>query len=235
MTKILTGHFIPASSGNAKQLIVLLHGYSGHSKSMDFLAREWAKQLPDAAFLLPQAPDPCATAPDKGFQWFATRASSADKDTRRNEIAQVTPLLNDLIDDHLKQLNLTDKNLFIAGFSQGAMMAMHAAPRRKNACAGVIAYSGMLIDPKGLQAANIVKMPILAIHGGRDAAVPPEHLDGVRDGFTAAGFPVETTLNPRLGHVIERAGVEKGLEFIERHIQPIPATPKPKSPKPPSP
>jgi phospholipase/carboxylesterase len=77
----------------------------------------------------------------------------------------------------------------------------------------------MLINPEGLKEEGIVKPRILAIHGADDAVVPPQCLEGVSEGFTVAGFDVETILRPRLGHGIDQFSLIYGLEFIQKAFE----------------
>jgi len=97
-------------------------------------------------------------------------------------------------------------------------MAMYAMPRRKKACAGVIGYSGMLLDAAGLQAHGIVKPPILAIHGDADDVVPPSSLRDIQSGFSAAAFNVETILRSGLSHGIDPFGLSRGLQFAQKTL-----------------
>jgi phospholipase/carboxylesterase len=83
----------------------------------------------------------------------------------------------------------------------------------------VIGYSGMLVDATGLKASGIQKMPILAIHGDSDTVVPPVCLDGVQQGFEAAGFDVETVMRPHLGHGIDQFGLMRGLDFARESLE----------------
>ena len=53
----------PASGGQAKQLVVFLHGYGADGNDLIALGREWARVLPHAAFVSPHAPEPCGMAP----------------------------------------------------------------------------------------------------------------------------------------------------------------------------
>jgi predicted esterase len=59
----------PASRGKPKQLVVLLHGYGSNGEDLISLAPYWAKTLPDAQFVSPNAPDPVPGYPG-GYQWF---------------------------------------------------------------------------------------------------------------------------------------------------------------------
>ena len=212
--KSLGGPMLPPLSGKAKEMVIILHGYGANGDDLISLGEEWAPELPDTVFLAPNAPDPCE-AGGGGYQWFSIRAIDERAFERENQIGQVAPVLDAYIDEQLEKWGVPETRLVVGGFSQGAMMAMYTMPRRKTACAGVIGYSGMLIDAAGLKGPEIVKMPVLAIHGDSDQVVPPRALGAVEAGFSAAGFNVETALRPNLGHGIDQFGLIRGLHFIQ--------------------
>ena len=54
----------------AKALVVLLHGVGADGQDLIGLAPHWARYLPQAEFLAPDAPEPCDMAP-YGRQWFS--------------------------------------------------------------------------------------------------------------------------------------------------------------------
>ncbi len=47
----------PASGKPARQLVVILHGYGADGLDLIDLGRAWQGQLPDAAFVAPNAPE----------------------------------------------------------------------------------------------------------------------------------------------------------------------------------
>jgi len=216
--KQLEGPFFPPRSGKAKQLVMFLHGYGANGADLLSLGEEWSEELPDAAFVSPNAPDICE-AYAAGYQWFSIRAIDEKVFERERQIEKVTPVLNAFIDAQLAHWGVPESKLVVAGFSQGAMMAMYTMPRRKTPCAGVIAYSGLLIDAAGLKAPGIVKMPVLAIHGDSDEIVPPGHLKAVESAFSGAGFEVDAILRPGLGHGIDHFGLMRGLQFIKEAFE----------------
>lgn len=210
---------MPASGRKPTSMVVLIHGFGGNAESMRWLAQQWAKQLPDAMFVIPNAPNQCHENPGdpRSREWFATRALDTDTAARVAQIRKVEPLLNDFIDAKLSQHGLRDHQLVIAGISQGAMMALHTGPRRKHPCAAVVAYNGMLVDPQGLRRDRIVRPPIFAAHGTQDNVVPFARHAELQNGFRSAGFKVETaTYN--LGHDVNAAGVRRGAEFIRQQL-----------------
>lgn len=200
-------------SGTVKRLVVLLHGYGDSGQGLIDIGHQWQADLPDTLFLSPNAPEVCEGWP-QGYQWFSLRAVDGATIERERVIEKPAAILNAFLDRALKENNLDETSLAVAGFSQGAMMAMYTMPRRKKACAGVIGYSGMLVDAEGLRQSDVVKPPILAIHGAMDDVVPPHHLQGVQQGFEGAGFNVETILRPHLSHSIDDFGLQRGAAFI---------------------
>lgn len=218
MSKMIDGPFIAPASGTADSLVVFLHGYGSNGDDLISIGQEWAPYLPNTAFVSPNAPDVCEIFA-QGYQWFSIRAIDPDAFEREKQAEKALPVLNDFLDAQLEKWGVSENRLIVAGFSQGAMMAMYAMPRRKQACAGVIGYSGMLIEAEALKAPEMVKMPILAIHGDRDEVVPPRSLSVIDEGFNAAGYNVETVMRPGLGHGIDGFGLTRGIDFVRECLE----------------
>jgi len=214
MTKMIDGPFIVPKSGPAKNLVIFLHGYGSNGDDLISIGQEWAPYLPDTAFVSPNAPEVCEIW-SQGYQWFSIRAIDPDAFEREKQAEKAMPALNAFLDAQLAKWGVPESRLLVAGFSQGAMMAMYTMPRRQKPCAGVIGYSGMLIEAEALKQPEMVKIPVLAIHGDRDEVVPPASLDAIERGFSAAGYDVETVLRPGLGHGIDGFGLTRGLDFVK--------------------
>lgn len=214
----LQDEFILPATGNVKHAVIFLHGYGANGQDLLPIGNEWAEALPDTVFLAPDAPDPCEMMPS-GYQWFSIRAFENKASERAEQMALVSPVLGAYIDEQLKKWNLTEQDIAVVGFSQGAMMALYTMPRRTKPCAAIVAYSGMLIGAEGLTDASVVKPPILAVHGSADDVVRPASLDEIQQEFAKAGFAVETMLRPRLGHGIDTAGLNSGVALIQKSFQ----------------
>jgi phospholipase/carboxylesterase len=200
----------PRSGGPARQLVVLLHGWGADGDDLIGLAPYWGERLPEAAFVSPHAPFPC----DMGFgrQWF----SLADRtpEVILAEVRLVAPMIDAFIDDQLAALGLSPGALAIVGFSQGTMMALHVAPRRAQAVAALVGYSGRLIAAELLAAETRTRPPVSLIHGERDEVVPAGSMERAGQALAAAGFAVETHLRPGLGHGIDPEGIAIAGNFI---------------------
>ena len=201
----------PIAAAQARQLVILLHGVGADGNDLIGLATHWQALLPHAAFVSPNAPFPCDMAPF-GFQWFSLlRPSLADA---VDGVRAAAPLLNAFIDDALARYRLSERDLALVGFSQGAMMALHVALRRPHACAGVISYSGALIGDRTLDEELSVRPPVLLVHGEADELVPVQATTAAERTLAACGVETEMAICPEIGHSIDSEGLQRGGQFL---------------------
>lgn len=209
----LSGPRRPATSGQTRKLVVLLHGYGANGEDLIGLAPYFARVLPDAAFVSPHAPEPCAGAP-MGRQWWGISSFSAEE--RLKGAMRAAPLLDRFIDDELQRLRLSPSDLALVGFSQGTMMALHVGLRRERPVAAIVGYSGALVAPEALASEARSKPPILLVHGDMDDLLPIESLFEAAQGLAAAGVPAEWHISPGVGHSIAQDGLDLGADFLAR-------------------
>ena len=213
MEKLTGLRWGPASKGTARQLVVLCHGVGADGHDLIDLAPTWARALPDALFVAPDAPEPYDQGPT-GRQWFSLQdrtPATLEAGARRS-----APLLLAYIEDELAQAGLPPDPVAIMGFSQGAMMALHAGLRRRPPPRGIMAYSGALLDTPGLAAECIGHPPVLLVHGEQDEVVPFARAGAAESMLVRLGMPVQTLWCPRLGHGIDDAGLSAGALFLQR-------------------
>ena len=99
--------------------------------------------------------------------------------------------------------------IYLAGFSQGAAMALHVGLRHGEPLAGVIALSGYLLFADALAAEGKNRdTPIFQAHGGVDMVVLPQWGRMTRDILTENGYAVEYREYPMLSHEISNQELE---------------------------
>jgi len=207
---MISGPRLNPASGRARQLVVFLHGYGADGNDLLSLGRQWQSILPDAAFVSPNAPEPCAMAPGR-YQWFALTRIDPHETQRGTEAAG--PILDAFLDTELKRLNLTDGDLALVGFSQGTMMALHVGLRRKNPPAAIVGYSGMVVAPERLPVFQGAP-PVLLQHGDQDQVIPIQALFLSATALGAAGIPVQWRMAEGMGHGIDPQGLLLGGLFL---------------------
>ena len=114
-----------------------------------------------------------------------------------------------------------DWALVLLGFSQGAMMALHAGLRLPHPPAAILAYAGALLDPEGLER-ELVRPPppVLLVHGEVDPVVPAEASRRAALRLRQFGVPVEALFEPGVDHTISPEGMMAGAAFLRRCMKP---------------
>ena len=205
----------PASGGAPQSMVIFLHGYGSNGDDLIGLAEYWRGVLPDTVFISPNAPELCPGAPD-GYQWWGL--SNLTPGGRAGGVRKPAAGLNAFIDAQLSAYGLPEARLALVGFSQGTMRALHVGPRRAQALAGIVGYSGMLADPDELKSEVRTRPPVLLVHGDADEVLPVASMPKAKVGLEAAGLDVVTHVSPRLGHSIDERGLQLGATFLAHRL-----------------
>ena len=215
MTRGLNAQRREALSGETRSVVVFLHGYGANGADLLGLADPLGEHLPDTLFVAPDAPEACAGAPF-GYQWFPIPwiDGSSEEEAARGMQAAVQDL-NAFLDGILVDEDLLPEQMVLLGFSQGSMMSLHVAPRREDPVAGVIAFSGRLLQPDLLPDETVSRMPVLLVHGDADDVVPVQSLPQAAQALQDAGFTeVFAHIMKGTAHGIAPDGLSVALAFM---------------------
>jgi phospholipase/carboxylesterase len=220
MAAELDGPRLEPRSGQAKRLVVFLHGYGADVNDLIEIGRAWQPLLPDTAFVSPHAPEPCAQAP-VGRQWFPL--TFRDPDERWVGVNKAAPGLEKFLEQELARRQLPPSALALVGFSQGTMMALHVGLRRAVAPAAIVGYSGIFVlannaAPETITADIRARPPVLLVHGDMDDLIPVQALFHAAQGLAAIGVPTEWHISRGVGHGIDGEGLRHGGEFLARRF-----------------
>ena len=184
----------PAAPASAS--VIWLHGLGadGH----DFVPIVPELRLPPSPgirFVFPHAPVRPVTL-NMGMRmraWFDIKTLTAEGRADEAGLAASVARLGELIAAEHK-LGIAAGRIVVAGFSQGAAVALHAALRQPAALAGVLALSGYLplqaVLASELADANR-QTPILMCHGQYDPVLPLALGLAACNWLRAAGYRVE--------------------------------------------
>ncbi|WP_271879477.1 alpha/beta hydrolase [Phaeobacter italicus] len=215
MTRVLKAERKEPLSGQTRSVVVFLHGYGANGADLLGLADPLSEHLLDTLFVAPDAPERCAGAPF-GFQWFPIPwiDGSSEEESMRGMMA-ATEDLNAFLDALMVDEDVLPEQVVLFGFSQGTMMSLHVAPRREDAIAGIVAFSGRLLSPETFSDEVISKMPVLLVHGDADDVVPPQSLPEAAEALQEAGFQdVFAHIMKGTGHGIAPDGLSVALAFM---------------------
>jgi phospholipase/carboxylesterase len=214
----LTGPRAAPRSGQTRSLVILLHGYGADGNDLFGLAGPLGQHMPDTAFRSPNAPERCRVNP-MGYQWFpiswldGSLESEMEAGFRRS-----AGILDRYITEAMAEEGVAPARTALVGFSQGAMMSLHVAPRRAEALAAIVSFSGRLHAGDNLKHEAVSKPPVLLVHGDQDEMIPMAALAEARNGLAEADFQVQWHISRGIGHGIAPDGLGLALGFLREHL-----------------
>ncbi|MGD8559687.1 MAG: alpha/beta hydrolase [Gammaproteobacteria bacterium] len=157
-------------------------------------------QTPGIRFIFPHAPEQPVTI-NGGYvmrAWYDIIAPDLRARQDRDGIVQSAQYIEELI-AWQQQQGIAEQNIILAGFSQGAAMALHVGLRSGKAFGGIMALSGYLplADELPVEPATANnKPPIFMAHGSYDPIVPLAAGTQSRQQLDALGYAVEWNQYP---------------------------------------
>ena len=196
----------PARGVREEGLLVLLHGYGADERDLMGFAPALS---PGMRIMSLRAP---YETPMGGFAWFGIEF---DTEIRSNDLAQASTSLDSLVESLSELRAELTGTLAIAGFSQGAMMALGAIARRPDLADAVAIMSGKVVPsllpptaPEGLQ-----QVRMLVQHGLHDPLLPIEC--GREVHALLEGWGVEHTYTEYpMGHSVSPEGLDELAAFL---------------------
>lgn len=203
---------VDSLSGDAKKLIVFLHGYGSDGHDLIALAPIMQHTFVDMHMISPHGVEDFELAP-YGRQWFSLndRSTSAIQHLADNSSQK----LLQIIKAKQNKLNLSNKDTIIIGFSQGAMLGLYLTLSLEDPFRCMISFSGRLIPP--IKCINKTT-PVCLIHGQQDDVVEHEHIDIIAKYCNKHNIQYSKLSIPNLRHSIDSTGLDYAISFIKNNI-----------------
>lgn len=210
----------PAAGGAPDSAVVLLHGYGSDGNDLISLSAYWRDLLPGALFLAPNAPEP-AMMSAAGHQWFAIDWAGDRVASRQAGIAQARPVIVEFLAKLWRQTGIAPARTLLAGFSQGAMVALHAGLSlpAEQTLLGIIGFSGALLPPPGFGGPTLARPPVCLVHGDGDDVVDPRLSAEAYAVLSGAGFDVAYHVSRGAPHTIAPDGLVFATDFIAAQLR----------------
>ena len=205
----------PSSKSSPKNAVILCHGYGGDGNDISILANYWKNFLPDTMFVCPDAPEVCKVNPS-GFQWFDLMDQTDDEILSKSLIAEKK--LDNFINEVTSRNKLSLNDIALVGFSQGCMISLQTALKKRNKIKCLIGYSGKILNIKHLNQNINSKPEIFLMHGDKDAVVPINFLLEAKEFFNKNNYIIQTKIFKNCEHRIPTEGSSLGLEFLKKNL-----------------
>lgn len=220
-------------NGFPQKLVVFLHGYLDDSDSVDVRLREFYESLPNCAIHIPQAPFSCEVDA-KMRQWYSMyRFDPAYERKNAPDLQSFVKYYNRMslglsethgfllpyLEQTLAEYNLQYKDLFLCGFSQGAMAAIYTALMSPQEIGGLISFSGIIAGYEYLGKNAKQTPPVLLLHGQEDKMIRPDSLKFTAEKLSKIGCEVMCDNIPGNGHQLNHEGMQHAVHFIKSHTK----------------
>ena len=191
MNKLSLTHLVrkPSDGGRTTPpLLLLLHGVGSNEEDLFGLA-----PYLDPRFLIVSARAPFALDYG-GYGWFRIEFTPHGMVADVEQAKKSLSMLPSFIDELVETYGADGRRVYLAGFSQGAMMSLALLLTRPEKIAGLAAMSGRFprqvleLEPDREALAG---KPVLITHGLYDPVIPVDDGRAARDYLS--GLPVELT------------------------------------------
>lgn len=202
---------LPAA-GPVRQLFILLHGVGGTASDLLPLAEALGAAFPQAACLLPDG-FAAFDAGASGRQWFSI--DGVTEDNRAARVAEAMPALHALVRQAQDRYKVMQPDTALAGFSQGATMALEYAIAHDGSVGRVLAFSGRFATLPD-KAPELTTLHLL--HGKEDRIVPVNHAYAAYERLSQHQGDATLDVASHVGHDIHAALVDRAVYRLQTCI-----------------
>ena len=209
LLQIKAGQKVDQTAG-AESLLCIFHGYGADRENLYDIGLALSQTFPEKLIIIPNALQRFEGGMG-GYQWFSLR--DYRQEAMAEELFKVAPLVTAWLKKRLIENSLSEKQLELVGFSQGAMLALYLTATHLIQPRAVLSYSGLFIPPK-LPSPNEKSTKLLAIHGSEDPVLTLDMAKNSYNNLEKFGLKYKLIIEKGLAHYINDRGIKAGLDFL---------------------
>jgi len=201
--------------GAPELLYLLFHGVGAHAEHMAPLARRLAAEYPQAAVLCLNAPDAfdAVAGETDGRQWFSVRL--LDDANRIDRIQAALPRFVATVRALQARFEMPWERTALAGFSQGAVMALEAVQAEPMLAGRVLAFSGR----HGAAPTHVpTDTTVHLFHGTADTVIPAAAAVDSAQTLVALGADVTADVLPGIAHELHPLLMDRAIEQLRTFV-----------------
>jgi len=205
------------AEGTRPPLLILLHGVGSNEQSMASLAMAF-----DPRFLVISARSPIVLGPN-AFAWFHVAFTAQGPVIAAEEAAAGWAQVARFIDEAVAAYGADPERVYLAGFSQGAIMALAAMLTAPERIAGVAAMSGRLLPevlPHAAAPERLRGKPVLVVHGVLDEKLGVHFARSAREQLERLSLAL-TYLELPMGHTITQESLDRVASWLGAQLDVI--------------
>ncbi len=196
-------------------LYLLFHGVGATAESMLPLAQRLIREYPQAAVLCINAPDrfDAVIGETDAKQWFSIRR--IDEDNRPGRVADALPAFIATVRAMQQRFEMSWECTALAGFSQGAVMALEAVQAEPMLAGRVLAFSGRHATAPAHGPADTT---VHLFHGIADTVIPAAAAIDSAQTLVELGADVTADVLPGIAHELHPLLMDKAIEQLRTFL-----------------
>ncbi len=195
-------------------LLILLHGVGSNEQDMFQLAPAL-----NPRFTVLSARAPNEFGPGR-FGWFQVEFRPEGNRANLEQAEASRQRLIKFLGEAVETYRANPRQVYLLGFSQGAIMSASVALTRPELVAGAVLMSGRIlpeIKPQMAAPEQLAGQPFLVIQGTRDPVMPPLNGRASRDFLTTLGVNLTYREYP-MGHEISRESLADAVKWLDLQL-----------------
>lgn len=187
-----TSIIVQQTESPAERLVLLTHGVGSVPQSMLGIARWFASR--DSAALVVSVASPEPSDVSSGLQWFSVR--DVTEDNRQARVDAAMPAFVASVRHWQQVAGVDAQRTLIAGFSQGAIMALESTKLADPPALRIVSFAGRFATlPERRSEAEIH-----LLHGGADPVMPARLAQAAQARLLQLETEVTVDIAPGVGH-----------------------------------
>ncbi|MFT4174762.1 MAG: alpha/beta fold hydrolase [Rhodocyclaceae bacterium] len=206
----------PVHATHRPPLLILLHGLGSNEEDLFALASHF-----DERFLVLSLRAPFEMAPGY-YRWFERTDTPGGRVIDTQEFDASRKMLIQEINNAVMAFGADPRQVFLMGFSQGAMMALALALSTPQKLFGVVAVAGRVLPEVANLAASqdaLAHLRLLIQHGTEDTVVPVSDGYAARDLFADLHVMMGFHEYPA-GHTLTPTMLADACDFLRAQLDP---------------
>jgi phospholipase/carboxylesterase len=202
----------PTVAQTKPPLLVLLHGVGGNETNLfkyaDMVPPEYVVVAARAPFVKTIG----------SYAWFSVNFAMGKPIINPEEAEQSRIMLMKFINQLIEKYNADSNNIYLVGFSQGAIMCYSVALTNPGRIKGFAALSGRIlpeIKPLVIPSETLSKLKVLISHGEEDNKLPVRYARDAKEYIESLHIPLTYIEWPDTGHLVNHDIMTKVVEWME--------------------
>lgn len=204
----------PLVQESSPPLLLLLHGIGSNERDLFGLA-----PFLDERFLILSLRAPIMLEPDS-YAWFELVFTPQGPIINPKQAEASRNTLIAFINGAVETFSANPKQVYLMGFSQGAIMSASVALTRPDLVAGVVMMSGRIlpeIEPLVAAPKELQGLPFFVAHGTEDMVLPITHGRGTREILASLSVELVYREYP-MGHEVSEESLADATNWLTEQL-----------------